>query len=150
MKDSSRIVDELIKSYWLEMETVQNYLANAVNLDGVRAEEIKRALEADIQEELGHAQRLAKRIHVLGGRVPGSVGFKPVQTRLQPPSDTTDLVTVIKGVVEAEEAAIAQYRKIIELCEGEDYVTQDICIELLGSEEEHRREFLGFLTEFSR
>lgn len=36
------IIDELIKSYFMELETVVNYLANRVNLDGVRAEEIKK------------------------------------------------------------------------------------------------------------
>ncbi len=42
------IIDELIKSYFMELETVVNYLANSVNLDGVRAEEIKKSLDADV------------------------------------------------------------------------------------------------------
>ena len=32
------IISELTVSYWMELETVLNYLANSVNLDGVRAE----------------------------------------------------------------------------------------------------------------
>jgi len=67
------IVSELKHAYAGELETVQNYLANSVDLDGVRAEEIKKSLAADIQEELGHANILARRIKVLGGRVPGSM-----------------------------------------------------------------------------
>jgi hypothetical protein len=31
----------------MELETVQNYLANSIDLDGVRAEEIKKALFRD-------------------------------------------------------------------------------------------------------
>ena len=46
------IVEELLKSYSMELETVTNYLSNSINLDGVRAEEIKKALAADITEEL--------------------------------------------------------------------------------------------------
>ena len=38
------------------LETVTNYIANSVNLDGVRAEQIKKALQADVLEELAHAQ----------------------------------------------------------------------------------------------
>lgn len=144
------IIKELTKSYWMEIETIINYLANANNLQGVRAEEIKKALLADVTEELSHAQQLAKRITVLGGAVPGSMDFRAEQKTLQPPSDTTDVTTVIKGVIDAEDGAIAQYKKIIKLCEGEDYVTQDLCITLLGSEEEHRREFVGFLKEYHK
>ncbi len=49
------IINELRKSYAMELETVENYLANSIDLDGVRAEEIKKALLRDIEEELGHA-----------------------------------------------------------------------------------------------
>ena len=147
---SQQIIAELRKSYWMEIETIVNYLANANNLQGVRAEEIKKALLADVSEELSHAQQLAKRIGVLGGSVPGSMEFKAEQKTLQPPSDTTDVVSVIKGVIDAEDGAIAQYKKVIKLCEGDDYVTQDLCVTLLGSEEEHRREFVGFLKEYQK
>lgn len=144
------IVKELTVAYWMEMETIQNYLANSVNLDGVRAEEIKKALGADIQAELTHAKRLANRIRVLGGSVPGSAAFKAEQSYLQPPKDSTDVISVIKGVIQAEDGAITQYNKIIQLCEGSDYPTQDLCIELLSEEEDHRREFRGFLKEYEK
>ena len=137
-------------SYCMEIETVMSYLANSVNLDGVRAEEIKKALAADIQEELGHAHPLAKRIKILGGQVPGSQEFRATQESLQPPADNTDVISVIKGVIAAEEGAIAQYKKLIELCDGVDYVTQDLCITSLADEEEHRRDFVGFLAEYEK
>ena len=148
MATEKEIIKELIVSYWMEMETVQNYLANSVNLDGVRAEEIKKSLAADITAELGHAQQIAGRIRVLGGVVPGSMEFKAEQASLQPPAKSTDVVTVIRGVIEAEEGAIAQYRRLIELTDGVDYPTQDMCITLLADEQDHRREFLGFLKEY--
>ena len=142
------IIDELNVAYWMEIETVLNYIANSVNLDGVRAEEIKKALAADIQAELGHAQTLARRLKTIGGTVPGSEAFRAKQGALQPPSDTTDVVTVIRGVIAAEEAAIAQYNKLIRLCDGVDYVTQDLCIQSLADEETHRRDFKGYLKEY--
>ena len=64
--------------------------------------------------------------------------------------DSTDVVGIIKGVIKAEEGAIAQYNKIIKLCEGLDYVTQDLVIELLGDEENHRREFKGYSFEYEK
>lgn len=144
------IITALIEAYWKELETVQNYIANSVNLDGVRAEEIKDALAADVAEELNHARQLAARIKVLGGQVPGSFGFKPQQKDLQPPEDTTDVVSVIRGVIAAEEDAIAGYNKIISLCEGSDYVTQDLAIDLLADEEGHREKFQSFLKEYEK
>ena len=97
-----------------------------------------------------HAQTLAQRIKTIGGTVPGSLENKASQRSLQPPKDTTDIVAVIRGVIAAEEAAIAQYNKIIRLCEGRDYVTQDLMISILGGEEDHRREFMGFLREYAK
>jgi bacterioferritin len=147
---NKQIINALTAAYWSELETVQNYLANSINLDGVRAEEIKKSLAADVTEEITHAQQLARRIKVLGGTVPGSMKFKASQDYLQPPKDTTDVLGVIKGVLAAEEDAIKGYNKLIQLCDGKDYVTQDLCVTLLADEEEHRQQFKGFLREYSK
>ena len=148
--DNSDIIRELRVAYAMELETVQNYIANSVHLDGVRSETIKKALAADVPVELMHAQQIAQRIKTIGGRVPGSLENKTSQKSLQPPKDTTDIVAVIRGVIAAEEGAIAQYNKIIRMCEGRDYVTQDLMISILGGEEDHRREFMGFLREYAK
>ena len=139
----------LLESYGMELETVMNYLANSVNLDGVRAEEIKKSLAADVPGEIAHAQQLAARIKQLGGQIPGSKGIA-FGGQIQPVTDSTDVVGVIRSVIAAEEAACAQYKKIIKAVEGEDYVTQDLCIRLLADEEEHLVQFKGFLKEYAR
>jgi bacterioferritin len=145
-----QVIALLTTAYNMELETVTNYLAASVNLDGVRAEEIKKSLAADVTGELGHAQQLGNRIKQLGGLVPGSQNLKFTQTSLQPTSNTTDVVGVIKAVIEAEEAAINQYKKIIRETEGDDYVTQDLAIQLLADEEAHVVLFRGFLKEYAQ
>ena len=147
-KERDKIVSLLTKAYWMEMETVMNYITNSVNPDGVRAQEIIEALEEDITEELGHAQAFAKRIKELYGVVPGSMDFKAEQTFLQPPEKQTDIVHIIKGVIEAEKGAIEHYNTIIEETDGVDYATQDMVIGILRDEQGHRRLFEGFLREF--
>jgi bacterioferritin len=142
------IVELLKTAYWMEMETVMNYVSNSVNPDGVRAQEIKEALEEDIQEELGHAQQFANRIKELYGVVPGSAEFESTQSFLQPPSEQTDVVHLIKGVIEAESGAIEHYNRIIEEADDVDWVTQDMVIQILHDEEGHRRLFEGFLREY--
>jgi bacterioferritin len=150
MSDTDRtneIIDALKKSYNMELETVMNYIAVSTNLDGVRAKHIKDELEADVPTELQHAQLIASRIKTIGGQVPGSLELTMEQEKMQTPADTTDIETVIRGVIAAEEGAIAQYKKVIELSSGFDPATEDLAITALADEEEHRREFLGFLKE---
>jgi bacterioferritin len=142
------IIAMLQKAYWMEIETVMSYIANSVNPDGVRAQEIIESLREDIQEELGHAQQFANRIKELYGVVPGSLEFQAEQSYLQPPDQQTDIVHIIRGVIEAETGAIEHYNKIIEACDGVDWVTQDMAIEILHDEEGHKRLFEGFLREY--
>jgi bacterioferritin len=142
------IIGLLTKSYWMEIETVMSYIANSVNPDGVRAQEIIENLAKDVQEELGHAQQFAARIKELYGVVPGSMDFVPEQKYLQPPEQQTDIVHIVQGVIEAETGAIEHYNKVIEVCDGVDYVTQDMVIAILRDEEGHRRLFEGFLREY--
>ncbi|HEX8120273.1 MAG TPA: ferritin-like domain-containing protein [Solirubrobacteraceae bacterium] len=144
-----QIIELLTKAYWMELETVMSYIANSTNPDGLRAQEVIESLQQDIQEELGHAQQFAARIKELYGVVPGSLDFTAEQTYLQPPDQQTDIVHVIKGVIEAETGAIEHYNTIIEATEGVDPVTQDMVIAILRDEEGHRRLFEGFLREFA-
>ncbi|MBX6341093.1 MAG: rubrerythrin [Thermomicrobiaceae bacterium] len=142
------IVQLLTKAYWMEIESVMNYIANSVNPDGVRAQEVVEALAQDIQTELGHAQQFARRIKDLYGVVPGSAQFKAEQTYLQPPQQQTDIVHVIKGVIEAERGAIEFYSHIIDVTNEVDWVTQDMVIDILRDEQGHLRLFEGFLREY--
>src|SRR5438270_12518168 len=98
--ERDELIELLKKAYWMEIETVMSYIANSINPDGVRAQEIIESLQQDIQEELGHATEFAKRIKELYGVVPGSMGFKAEQSYLQPPDDQVDIVHVIKGGIE--------------------------------------------------
>jgi bacterioferritin len=145
-----QIIASLRQSYNMEVETVINYLANSLHLEGVRAEFIKQALAADIQEELGHAQQLGNRIKQLGGSIPGSMHLQMTQRSLEPPDDPTDVVGVIKGVLKAEEDAIKHYLSLIRMTEGEDYVTQELAITILSAEEAHRQQFEGYLKEYTK
>jgi bacterioferritin len=78
--------------------------------------------------------QLAQRIKQLGGLT--WLEGVTLGNQTQPGEDTTDVIGVIEAVI-AEDAACKHYRKIIQATEGDDYVTQDTCITLLGDEEEH-------------
>ena len=61
---------------------------------------------------------------------------------------------MVLGLVRARQGnsgeAESLLRQAIAVSEGTDYVTQELCIELLGMEEEHRRQFRGFLKEYEK
>ena len=143
-----QIVALLTKAYWMEIETVMSYIANSVNPDGVRAQEIIESLREDVQEELGHAQQFATGSRSSTASCPAPWTSRAEQTFLQPPEHQTDIVHVIKGVIEAETGAIEHYNRIIEDTDGVDPVTQDMVIAILRDEQGHRRLFEGFLREY--
>ena len=146
---SDDVTDLLETAYLDELETVMNYLTNAIVLDGVHAEEVKDSLEADVEEELEHARLLGNRLKQLGHSPPGSAAFEAGQSGLQPPEDTTDVESVSDGVLEAETDAHETYRALLEAArEADDPVTEDVAVTILSDEEAHRTEFRGFKKEF--
>ncbi len=145
---SCNIIAGLQKAYSMELETVANYLADSINLDGIRAEAIKKSLSADVQEELGHATQIAHRIKQLEGHVPGSRSLVFDHSHLEERNETTDVVRVIEAVIQDETSAVEHYKQMIRDTDGKDYVTQDLCIRLLADEEEHLTQFRGFLKEY--
>lgn len=146
---NDQVIDLLREAYTDELETVMNYLANSIVLDGVHAEGIKGSLDGDVDEELNHARMLGQRLKQLDARPPASGEFEAGQEGLQPPEDSTDILSVIDGVIEAEEDAIETYRALINAAEeADDPVTEDLAVELLSDEEAHRAEFRGFRREY--
>jgi bacterioferritin len=143
MDQVSEIVAELQISYATEIEIVQNYLANAIHLEGARAEPIKALFDEEVQTALGHARRLAKRIKALAGKVPGSLELPRAQKDLWPPVDATDVDAALNSAIRSEDEAIAQYERIIQLCDGHDFVTLDLVIELLVDERERRQRLVA-------
>ena len=144
-----QIVELLKKAYWMEIETVMSYIANSINPDGVRAQEIIESLQEDIQEELGHAQQFAARIKELYGVVPGVDGvhgradLPPAARRTRPTSCTSS-----RASSRPRPARSSTTTAIIEETEGVDPVTNDMVIAILRDEEGHRRLFEGYLREY--
>lgn len=146
--ENERVLELLEVAYFDELETIQNYIAHSENLQTVLGEELAEMFLEDVQEELGHAQDLAARIHTLGGQVPGSAEFTATQDSLQPPEDSTDVLSVIDGAIEAERDAQAVYREIVEEAgDYGDYVTEDLAIRLLEDEENHESDLRDLRVE---
>lgn len=147
---NDQVIELLRQAYNEELETVMNYMTNSFVLQGVSAEEIKESLRDDATgEELTHAQMNAERLTELGAQPQGSFEFEAEQESLQPPEDAIDVLSVINGVIEAEEGSISTYRSLIEASrDADDPVTEDMAIDILGDEEAHLSEFRSFRREY--
>jgi bacterioferritin len=142
MDTVSEIVTELRSSYATEIQIIEDYLANASNLEGERAEAVRNLFNEEVQTALGHARRLAKRIKALEGTVPGSRELLRVQADLRSPANIDNPDIALLDAIKSEDAAIARYERIIRLCDGHDFVTLDLVIELLIDERERRQRLI--------
>ena len=142
-------IDLLCQAYSMEIETVMNYIANSTRTSTGCVPRRSRSPWRPMRLRRSPRGRFGRRIKQLGGLVPGSAAVE-VGRQVQPPEDTTDVVGVIDAVIKAEEAACAQYNKIIKATDGRDYVTQDLCIRLLADEEDHLILFRGYLKEYRK
>src|SRR5260370_4642908 len=147
MDKVSEIVAELRIGCAPAIEVIQNYWATAIDLEGYRAEPVKALFDDEVQAALAHARRLAKRIKALDGRVPGSVELPRAHKGLPPPADPTNLDSALLSAVKMQDAAIAQYDRVIQLCDGPDFVTLDLVIALLFDERERRQRLVALLAE---
>jgi len=146
--NEARIIELLKAIYTAELEAAENYLASSVWLEGPGAQQVAEWLDTFAAQELNHAKKIAHRLKRLGVRAPDSL--QTGRTReAGPPLDATDPLSAVEGVLEVEQGAIARYESLIGACEGRDYETHELAIEILAEEEKHRALFEGFFTSLS-
>jgi bacterioferritin len=93
---------------------------------------------------------LGERLKQLDARPPASMDFEARQASLQPPEDSANVLSVIDGVIEAENSAIETYRSLVDAAEAaNDPVTEDLAVTILSDEEAHRTEFKSYRREYS-
>jgi bacterioferritin len=146
--NESRIIELLKAIYAAELEAAENYLASSVWLEGPGAQPVAESLDTFAAQELIHAKKIALRLKHLGVRAPDSLQIERVR-EAGPPRDATDPLSAVEAVLEVEQGAIARYENLIRACEGSDYATHELGIEILAEEEKHRALFEGFLTRLS-
>jgi bacterioferritin len=141
-KIQADVVELLIKAYYSELSTAMNYIAIVNNVEGFQGDTIRRLLENDIQEEIGHAITLAQRIRTLGFTVPSSGNFKAEEdSNAQSSLSVAAILTTnaLSAIMKAEQEAMNLYKQIIDLTRDYDPVTADIVTTILAEEEEHFR-----------
>lgn len=136
-----KMLDAALATEWI---CVLRYSQHAATATGIHAESIAKHFTEHAQEELEHAQSLAKRIHVLGG----TPRFDPANLGARAHSqykECSSLVEMLKENLVAERIAILSYTEMIRHVGTSDPTTRRLLESILEVEEEHADELSSLL-----
>lgn len=131
VKGDPRVIAALNEALKNELTAFHQYVKHAHLLEDWGFVKRGKAEYEEAQEERGHADRLSRRILLLGGEPQlEAVGQVYIGKSLR---------EVIECDLRLELEGIAHYRKSIALAnEVHDFVTRDLLTEILADEEEHQ------------
>jgi bacterioferritin len=115
------------------------FMAKGIHADSVKAEFLEHA-----EEEMGHADQLAKRIVELGGEPEFSPDGMSTRSHAEYVAGDT-LHSMIQEDLIAERIAIESYREMIAYLANNDPTTQRMLKEILACEEEHADDLASLL-----
>ena len=123
-EERDQVVEMLKKAYWMEIETVMSYIRTRSTPTASGAGDRR---EPGAGHPGGARARAAVRQAHQGAlrRGAGLLEFSAEQSYLQPPEDHTDLIHIVRGVIQAESGAIEYYNEIIEFCAAGVYICYD-------------------------
>ena len=143
--DRQKVIALLNEALATELVCVLRYKRHYFMAKGIHSESIKAEFLQHANEEMLHADRLAKRITELGGEP----DFSPdgLCERSHAEYVTGDsLNTMIKEDLIAERIAIESYREMIAYLADADPTTQQMLKEILAMEEEHAEDLSSLMA----
>jgi bacterioferritin len=142
--DREAIIKLLNEALATELVCVLRYKRHYFMAKGIHAESVKAEFLQHANEEMTHADRIAKRITELGGEPdfsPDSLSSRSHAEYI--PADS--LVSMIKENLIAERIAIESYREMVNFLANNDPTTQRMIKEILAVEEEHADDMASLL-----
>ncbi|MDH5779883.1 MAG: DNA protection during starvation protein [Candidatus Bathyarchaeota archaeon] len=145
-----KLLELLVKNAAAELTTYYYYTIPRCNLIGLKGEGIKEIAEVARIEDRNHFEALVPRIYELGGKLPDDMKTFHDVSACPPaslPKDPTDVMAMLKVLVDAERCAVRGYTYICNLTAGKDHRTYDLSLAILNEEVEHESWFAEFLGE---
>jgi bacterioferritin len=139
------LLNKALAEEWL---AVFQYWAGAQICRGALRPQIQGELLQHMQEELKHADKLAKRIVQLGGKPvnnPADI-LKTSGDGYEAP-DNPSTRALLPQNIRGEQHAILYYNEILEKVRGKDPVTHNIVVEILKDEIEHEQDLEDLLND---
>jgi bacterioferritin len=146
--DREMVIKLLNEALATELVCVLRYKRHYFMAKGIHSESVKAEFLQHADEEMAHADRLAKRIIELGGEPNFSpVGLSDRSHAEYVAGDT--LNAMIKEDLIAERIAIESYREMIAYLAKNDPTSQRMLKEILAMEEEHADDLASLLAGMS-
>lgn len=148
--DIDHLLELLVKNSAAELTTYYYYTILRFNLIGLDGEGVKEIAETARIEDRNHFEALVPRIYELGGKLPRNMkDFHDISAcgAAYLPDDPTDVMAMLKVLVNAERCAVRGYTEICNLTAGKDHRTYDLSQAILNEEIEHESWFSEFLGE---
>lgn len=142
--DRETVVKLLNEALATELVCVLRYKRHYFMADGIHAEPVAAEFLEHAQEEMGHADRIAKRIIQLRGEP----NFSPDGLSQRSHAEYVEgnsLKDMIKENLVAERIAIESYREMVAYVGKQDPTTRRILEEILASEEGHADDLVSLL-----
>lgn len=143
--DRKVIIKLLNEALATELVCVLRYKRHYFMAKGIHSESIKAEFLQHANEEMAHADRLAKRITELGGEPDFSPDGLSKRSHAEYVAGDT-LSAMIKEDLIAERIAIESYREMIAYLADADPTTQKLLKEILAMEEEHAEDFASLMS----
>lgn len=137
LNEETELHQLLKEAIYFEMFAAYQYWVAYNTVEGGARLDLADELQEHIEDELKHIEKLAKRLRQLGCK-PDKSMMKVTQTvgkSIVIPSD--DPGSILKAVLDAENAGIHRYNKIAEITVDTDPVTHRLVSDILAKESEH-------------
>jgi bacterioferritin len=147
------VIKDLRSAYADEWIAHFQYWVFAQSMKGVDADTFKKELLKQSMDELGHAEKIARRIVQLGYVPPSNLeDIIKLSTcgELSMPENMTDYESFIEEILKAERCAIAKYNELIKKYRFKDQITYELFEDLLEDEVDDEETWESFLEQYKR
>lgn len=129
-----------------ELVCALRYRRHHFTADGMAAPKIAEEFLVHANEELAHADRLARRIVQLGGK-PDFAPDTLLARSHAAYDDSADLKDMMRADLVAERVAIESYSQMIGLMRNKDPATRRLLEDILSDEQQHAEELKSWLAD---
>ena len=139
-KGSKKLLDAMNEALSEELSSIIQYLWHHIQARGMESAAIADTFKAVSMVEMKHAERVAERIDLLGGRP--TIAVDAIS-----PGGHGDVARMLRDNLQAEEKAVGMYRTLVRMArEANDPVSRVLLEEILGETEEHAHELSKLLA----
>ncbi len=114
-----------------EVTTFLRYMLQAANIKGAQWQSVREMYQAEVTDEVGHAQYLADQISMLGGTPMLQPDLSP------PPADVREMLT---NDIREEQTDVKNYTRLAALAEKEGLFALKMKMEEQAADEDEHRQ----------